>query len=128
MQVGVVHLLGEMMITQDLIKLGEQARLAVRGGLVEALFVVDDELRGVVRRYKVKLAIFVDSFGRAKPERFVFDDRPARGQVIIPAQEVGHALPGNIGTVEYIVPVVDRRDAVRIISPRFCKDVDYASR
>ncbi len=52
-----------MVIAGNLIELGEQASFAIGSGLVETLFVVDNELRSVFRRNKVELAIFVNSFG-----------------------------------------------------------------
>src|SRR5258707_15635451 len=117
-----------MVITENLIKLGEESSFAICGGLVETVFVVDNELRGLVRNNKVELAIFVDSFGGAKPERLVFNDCAAGGKVIIPAQQVWNVLPGNIRTIEYVIPVVCGRQAMNVISPRFCDDVDHASR
>ena len=106
-----------MVIAENLIKLGEEASFAIRGGLVEFIFVVDDELRGVVRSNKVELAIFVDSFGGTKPERLVFNHCAAGGKVIIPAQDVWSVGPRNIRTVEHAIPVVCGRQAMNVISP-----------
>src|SRR5258708_31261049 len=116
-----------MVMAENLIELGEEASLAIRGGLVEFIFVVDNELRGLGRNNKVELAIFVDSFGGSKPERLVSNHCAAGGKVIIPAQEVGNVLPRNIRTIEHAVPVVCGREAMNVISPRFCDDVDHAS-
>src|SRR4029077_2987627 len=69
-----------------------------------------------------------DSFGGAKPERLVFNHCAAGGKVIIPAQDVWSVRPRNIRTVEHAIPVVRGRQAMNVISPRFCDDVDHTSR
>src|SRR5947208_4303319 len=117
-----------MVIAENLIELGEEASLAVSGGSVETVFVVDNELRGVVRNNKVELAIFMDSFGGTKPEGLVSNDCAAGGKVIIPAQEVWHVLPRNIRTVEDAVAMVCRGEAVEVVAARFRDDIDDAAR
>src|SRR5882762_1482474 len=112
-----------MVIAKSLIEFGEKASFAVGGGLVETLFVVDNELRSALRGHKVELTIFVDSFGRTKPERFVFDHRAACSSIVIPAQKVRHIFAGDIGAVEYAVAVVRRRKAMYVILSGFCDDV-----
>src|SRR6266403_1552263 len=117
-----------MVIAENLIELGEEASLAVSGRSVETVFVVDNELRSVVRNNKVELAIFVNSFGRTKPEGLVSNDCAAGGKVIIPAQEVWHVLPGNIGAVEHAVAMVCGGEAVEVVAAGFRDDIDDAAR
>src|SRR6266436_8394527 len=92
MQICVVHLLGEMVIVKDLVEFGEQAGLAIGRGFVECIFFVEDELRGSRWVDEIKLPVFVDAFRRAEPESLVTDHGTTAGQVIVPSQEVRHAL------------------------------------
>ena len=115
MQICVVHLLGEVMIAQDLIKLGKKANFTIRSRLVKGLFRIEKELRGIGGRHEIQLSVFVDAFGRSEPERFVANHGASPGEVIVPAQEVGHALPGDVGTVEGVVAMVGGGETVYVV-------------
>ena len=84
--VGVVHLLGEMVISYNLVEFHEGANLAVGGGLIVGFFTIDKELRSILRRNEIQLAIFVDAFRGAEPESLVANKSAAPGEIIIPAQ------------------------------------------
>src|SRR5258708_37525956 len=116
MNVGVIHLLSKTVLAKDLIELGEDAGLAIGGGSVEAVFVVDQKLWCAGRRNEIQLSVFMDFLGRCKPEDFVSYDSAAGSKVVIPAQNVGRVCARNIGTIEDIVPVVHGREAAGIIA------------
>src|SRR6266852_5648101 len=78
--IGVVHLLAEVVAAQNLVEFNECAGLAIGSGLVERLFGVEKKLRRVGRRNEVELPVFVNSFGRTKPEELVSNDRAAGGK------------------------------------------------
>src|SRR5437016_13810768 len=98
MQICVVHLLGEVMIAQDLIKLGKKANFTIRSRLVKGLFRIEKELRGIAGWHEIQLSVFVDAFGRSEPECFVANHGSSPCEVIAPSQEAGHGLPGRVGT------------------------------
>ena len=127
--VGVVHLLGDMVIAQNLIKFGEQANLAVGGRLVVRFLVVDKKLWGIGGRDEIQLAIFVDAFGGAEPEGFVANPGAAAGDVVVPAQKIRDiGLTRDVGTVEGTVAVVGGDQAVSIVGAGLGDDVDDATR
>src|SRR5437773_2322231 len=127
MEVGVIHLLGDMVISENLIKLREDTSFAVGGGLVVSLFAIDKELRGVGGRNEIQLPVFVDTFRGAEPERFVANNGASAGEIIVPAQKVGHVFPRNIGGVEDAVAVIGGSQAMNIIAARLGNDVDDAA-
>src|SRR5437879_13147422 len=92
MQICVVHLPGEVMIAQDLIKLGKKANFTIRSRLVKGLFSMEKELRGIGGRQEIQLSVFVDAFGRSEQERFVANHGACAGEVLVPASAVGDAL------------------------------------
>lgn len=52
MQVRVIYLLREVVIVENLVQLAKNARFTIRGGLVECILVIDDELWRPCRRNK----------------------------------------------------------------------------
>src|SRR5882724_4426810 len=115
-----------MVIAQDLIEFGKEARLAICGRFIERLFSVDQKLWCALGCHKVQLAVFMNFLSRTKPERFVLDERPAGSQVVIPAQEVRNVASWNIGTIEHAVPMVGRGEAMQVVAAGFGNDVDHS--
>ena len=124
--VGVVHLLGQVMVAQNLVEFGEGAGLAIGGRLVEGFFAVQKELRRVGRWNEIELAVFVNALGRGEPKCFVLYHGPASGGVVIPAQQIGRlALPWNtgggslsryVGTVKSAAAIVGRGQAMNVVA------------
>src|SRR5262249_32710755 len=93
-----------------------------------ALFTVEKELRSILRRNEIQLAILVDAFRRSEPERFIANDGTTTSEVVVPAQEVGDvALVGDVGTVESVITMVDGSETVCIIGTGFGDDIDHAA-
>src|SRR5882762_1426792 len=127
MQICVVHLLSEMVIVKNLVEFGEQASFSIGRRFIERIFFVEDELRGSRWVDEIQLPVFVKPFRGSEPECFVTHHGAAAGKVVVPAQEVRHALSGNVRTVERAVSMVGGGQAMNIVAAGLGDDVDDAS-
>src|SRR5882724_10386747 len=103
-----------MMTSPYFIQFGEDARLLICAGLVEAVFSGNDDRHqfGAWGKYEIQLTNFVNSFGGTEPEDSVFHDCTAQGQAIVPTMEERCIRIRDIGCVECIVAVEERRRSV----------------
>src|SRR6266478_2516186 len=95
-----------------------------RGGSGEGIRAVDMQICVVHLLGEMVMVKDMVEFG--EPESFIANHGAAAGKVVVPAQEVRHALSGNVRTVESIVSMVSRRKAVYVVGTRLGNDVDDA--
>ena len=73
---------------------------------------------------EIQLAIFMDAFGGAEPERLVANEGAATGEIIVPAQKIRDIrLTRNVGTVKGVVTVVGGGQAVSVVGAGLGDDV-----
>src|SRR5262249_29840249 len=83
--------------------------------------------RSVRREGEIELTLFADALRGAEEEGALFNYRGAEREAVVVALELRRGEARAVRTVEGVVPVEERGDAVPVVRPALGDDVDDAA-
>ena len=122
-----VHLFGDVMSAQLLVKLQKGSGLKCLIAFVKALFADLQEIRSVRWKNEVQLATLPDALQRPENEDTVADNWRSCTDAWVSAQQKWFIFSGDIRGVEHTVAVEGREESVPLAGPAFADHVHHTA-